>query len=243
MIAWCAKSNNTTVTGPQEAGETEAHLWDYQREILKASDKSKDALVSLTRLYMFASNRPVEAYKWDEIGAENGDVVSQANLASVLAGNGLLPYRKNPMRGWYWYDVLVKAGVGGAKKSMELHFSESEISRYEAEQQQPLVLPQRLGLADITSLQDRAWLGSTEAALKLYEFHTEYRSQFEERLYWARIGAQNGGNRAQVLVAKLLLSSTDYDSRIRAWFWLNRAVNSGNSEARDLLAKEFQKAP
>ena len=242
-MAGGAKSNDTPVTGPQEAGETEAHLWDYQLEILKASDKSKDALDRMTSLYIFASNRPEEAYKWNEIGAENGDVVSQGNLASVLAGNGLLPNRKNSIRGWYWYDLLVKAGEKDAKASLKLFYSASEISRYESKRQQPLVVPQRLGLADIKPMQDRAWLGSTEAAMKLYEFHTDYRSQLEERLYWARIGAQNGNDRAQVLVAKLLLSSSDYNSRTRAWFWLNRAVKSGNSEARDLLAKEFQKAP
>lgn len=239
-LVGCGKS--AEVTGPQEAPETAAHLWKYQLEALKASDKSRDALDRLSRLYLFAGYDPVEACEWDEIGAENGDVISQSNLALVLAGGVHCDFQSNRVRAWYWYNKLVASGDTAARQSLE-QFPETERAQYLAERNKPFTLPQTVTLNDLKPLQERAWLGSADAALKLYDFHTEYRSQFDERLYWARIAAQNGSPKAQLLTAKLYLALGTEDGRVRAWFWLNRAAKTGNQEATELLRKEFPKAP
>lgn len=239
-IAGCEKG--VEVTGPQEARETAVHLWDYRRAALKASDSSEDALDRLDRLYILDGYQPREACEWLVIGAENEGF--SGGLGDELIHGSLCAYRRNPVRGWFWYErYLRESGDEQAAELLKSMLSPAEISRYQADRDKPLIIPQTIFLSDLKVLQERAWLGSAEAALKLYDFHTEYRSQFDERLYWARIAAQNGSTQAQLLTAKLLLSIGDEEGRIRAWFWLNRAAKGGSRDAESLLKKEFPKEP
>ena len=93
---------------------------------------------------------------------------------------------------------------------------------------------------EIEVLSDYALRGGKKEAYKLYEYYRDYKQDEQEAVYWLRTGAQNKSDKCQFEYGKYLLASEDEYKKIRGKFWIKKAANNGNTEAKKLL-KELER--
>jgi TPR repeat protein len=85
----------------------------------------------------------------------------------------------------------------------------------------------------------RAYQGDIPAAAELANIYSIYSKVDEKKwLHWETIGAENGSAVAQYNVAFILLDITENkteENRDRAMFWLHKAADQGDQNAKDKL--------
>jgi TPR repeat protein len=90
---------------------------------------------------------------------------------------------------------------------------------------------------DLEAVEKQALEGSSDAALRLYQFYRKVVLNEETATYWAQIAAENGNVVGQYAFGLYLLERDDSKSALRARYWLGRAADQGNPRARSVLER------
>lgn len=95
-------------------------------------------------------------------------------------------------------------------------------------------------------LEEKALLGSPDAAFKVFQHYDGYEGNASESLFWVQIAAENGNVHGQytygyILSYDILSQKPDYTQQEimrrlkRAQFWLEKAEKGGIAEATGIL--------
>ncbi len=188
--------------------------------------------------YQFQRGLLQEASYWQEIGAENGDLLAQYNLGYYMK-EGLCGER-NRERGRFW---LFKAANHEGDSSLKTESSSllKEMGQAPIAEDSPseATLPGNvqhfLSEKELARLKTKSLAGSPEAAFRLYQFYENDGKDEEESRYWLRIAAQNDDSVGQYEFGLFLASSADLKDQQRARFWIERAAKNGNPGAVEYL--------
>lgn len=93
---------------------------------------------------------------------------------------------------------------------------------------------------EIDTVKSDALNGSGASAYRLYSYYEIVSVNREKSMYWATISAENGFPAGMYAVGFRLAQEADWESRIRARYWLKKAKNNGEPLADDIL-KELDK--
>lgn len=94
---------------------------------------------------------------------------------------------------------------------------------------------------EIPPLEEAALHGSGKSALKLAQFYRFIKHDWDKYSYWTTISAEDGDPVGMNNAAYLLLYGKDAEEKrdrngeIRARFWLERAVQAGDTKSRERL--------
>lgn len=204
----------------------------------KALKGSPQAANDLYYEYRFQRGENEEAGYWEEIGAENGDLFSQANIGYYMTGG----YRgdRNRERGRFW---LLKAanheGDDSFKASALKHLKEIGQAPVPEDDPSETILPGNaqhfLSDKELARMKTKALAGSPEPAFRLYQFYENVSKDVAESRYWLRIAAQNDDPVGQYEFGLVLARDPDQKNQQRAGFWIERAATNGNPRAVEYL--------
>lgn len=94
---------------------------------------------------------------------------------------------------------------------------------------------ENLSLQDRLRIENEALRGSGSAARRIALYHGTRNDRLFE--YWSWIGAENGDGISQFNYASMLRGKSDAYSKIRAIYWMEKAVQNNVRLARDELEK------
>jgi len=108
--------------------------------------------------------------------------------------------------------------------------------------EQPIMLNQswELAPAEILRLKEDALNGSGEAAQRLWEFYAGIALDMPESEYWVTIEAEDGSVLGMYSLAQYLRDKGDPACTIRARWWFERVVKSGQQPLADAAAKRLK---
>ncbi len=171
---------------------------------------------------------------WSEIGAENDFDIAQNDYARILeASNDIITEKK--IRSLYWLISASENGNYDAHYKIETENLKLESSYPRLNEDIYKKGNNLLSDYEIKILIDYALRGGKKEAYRLYEYYQDYKKDETEASYWLRIGAQNKDSDCQYEYGKYLLGKDDEYSKIRGGFWIRKAIQNGNTEAKKLL--------
>ncbi|MHC1725689.1 MAG: tetratricopeptide repeat protein [Syntrophobacteraceae bacterium] len=200
------------------------------REALKGSPEAAHVLMWE---YRYQLMRDQKAAYWEEIGAENGDLLAQYYLGYHM--NFGLCGDRNRDRGRFWLVKAADCGDSAAAKLLQ------EIGPAPIVEDDPteMILPSNgqdfLSDKELTRLKTKALAGSPKPAFRLYLFYEYVHRDAEESRYWLRIAAQNDDPVGQFEFGLLLAKDSDERNQQRSRFWIERAARNGNPGAVEYL--------
>jgi hypothetical protein len=120
-------------------------------------------------------------------------------------------------RGCYWLYLAIKNGNRYAVN----YKSEINENMYLFEKQQEKVEIFRISQNNVNQMKIRAMRGNGLIALKIAEFYEH--SDYNEMVFWLRIGAQNGNSECMRRYGDYLTNTNDELNKIRGLFWLEKS--------------------
>jgi len=213
---------------------------ELEKLMLESVKGSVDAVSRVTRYYALKKNDMEKAIYWDEMGAENGHLVSQWNTSYNMRygfyyAYMTVSYYKNIteeymyIRSIFWLYGLAVIGYNEGKetsnplKSLEYEGYTLETARPPSDEMFPYNYATLNG-QELEECVQGALRGSGKAALILGQYYNGIVKDADSGEYWYRIGAQNGNVECQRQYGNILLGKSDMLDQERGKFWLARAV-------------------
>ena len=200
----------------------------------KALEGNIEAGVRVNDYYALSVFDHDEGLKWVEFLAEANLSNSQYTMWYYLNYDNKGSEHEKA-RGLYWLFLAAKNGNERSQKiikdeNLKLESSYPTLSEdiYKKENDE-------ISDYEIKVLIDYALRGGKKEAYRLYEYYQDYKKDETEAAYWLRIGAQNKDSDCQYEYGKYLLGKDDEYSKIRGSFWIRKASNNGNEEAKKTL--------
>jgi len=103
--------------------------------------------------------------------------------------------------------------------------------------QKPIGSVYDLSESEFKILQDQALKGAPEPAFRLFLFYNFCKRDYKESNFWIIIAAENGHPTGEYNLAFRLKDDPDPRNRKRARFWLERAAQKGDKDAKEQLKK------
>lgn len=198
-----------------------------------------EAGVRVYNYYTYVSFDRAKTEQWNEFLAESGEGVNQLNMEYYLNDeNGASENEKIRRVCWLFFAAENKKKYAQTiikEENLKLESSYPTLSEdiYKKESN-------KISDYEIKVLIDYALRGGKKEAYRLYKYYQDYKKDETEAAYWLRIGAQNKNLDCQYEYGKYLLCKDDEYSKIRGGFWIRKAIQNGNEEAKKLL-KEIEK--
>ena len=198
-----------------------------------------EAGVRVYNYYTYVSFDRAKTEQWNEFLAESGEGVNQLNMEYYLNDeNGASENEKIRRVCWLFFaaenkEKYVQTIIKEENLKLESSYPILGEDIYKKESN-------KISDYEIKVLIDYALRGGKKEAYRLYKYYQDYKKDETEAAYWLRIGAQNRSEKCQYEYGKYLLGKDDEYSKIRGGFWIKKAANNGNEEAKKLL-KEIEK--
>jgi TPR repeat protein len=189
---------------------------------IEAMRGNGEAALKLSQYYRYSINEEKEAYKWELIGAENGNIISQHNTAYDLLYNNYID-----LRGIYWLRIAASNGDETARNrllnqlglSLDLEITNDSFFCF---------TPENISEEIFENCKKSALKGNGKAALILANYY-EKTNDLAATEYWHRIGAQNRNLECQYNLALILKTKPTLLDQERSTFWLNRVYSSSSN--------------
>ncbi|UTC65676.1 sel1 repeat family protein [Treponema sp. OMZ 788] len=143
----------------------------------------------------------------------------------------------NLKRGLFWLYMSAARGVELALSSVEYSRKKQIVFTMANNSDYPI---EKLKEEQVFFYEDGALRGSGTAAYSLGKYY-EGINKKNKASYWYRIGAQNGNNDCMLKYAKMLRNSESEFDKLRSSFWIKKAVNNGNTEAKKTTKRNRRK--
>jgi TPR repeat protein len=209
------KTQEAPITTSSAYGLSASDITILSVEAMKGNGESA---LKLSRHYRYSVNNEQEAYDWDVIGAENGTVISQHNIAYIL-----LYKNKDDLRGIFWLRIVSSNGDESAKNRLLNELKMPVDLKIFDDLEFPNIY-KSLSIADIEKYQDSALRGNGKAALVLANSYREISQDMANAEYWYRIGAQNGNTECKYNLGQILSTKAEPLNQARGKYWLDHAM-------------------
>jgi TPR repeat protein len=183
---------------------------------IEAMRGNSEVALKLAQYYRYSINDEKEAYKWELIGAENGNIISQHNTAYDL-----LYHNKNDLRGIYWLRIAAENGDQAARNrllnqlglTLDLDLKDDSFFYLKYENMSEDLFED--------CIRD-ALQGNGKPALILANYYQRTNDMVNTE-YWYRIGAQNGNDECKYKLGLILSGKPELLDKERGKYWLNYA--------------------